>query len=154
MYISCYDSPRMQLLFKRYADSILWRNVLARCDLELRASTCQAEGADGDRRAVSPSAHDETGTRAQDLSVSAAREGDHAPEPGLGDGHHVHPDGARLRLSRRGAGLVQSPRSVVARINHDGSSILRRDAAGCLGEAWQAGNLQYRPGFAVHGVGL
>src|SRR5258708_10079934 len=33
---------------------------------------------------------------------------------------------ARGRLSRRGAGLVQSPRSVVARIDHDGSSILRR----------------------------
>jgi hypothetical protein len=28
---------------------------------------------------------------------------------------------------------------------------VRRDAAGCLGQARQAGDLQYRPGFAVHG---
>lgn len=31
----------------------------------------------------------------------AARLGEHAPEPDLGDGHPVHPDAARLRLSRR-----------------------------------------------------
>lgn len=41
--------------------------------------------------------------RAQDLSASAARDRDHTPEPGLGDGHHLHPDGVRLRLSRGGA---------------------------------------------------
>ena len=49
-----------------------------------RPPSCEnADAADGDRGAVSPSAHDEAGTRAQDLSVSAARQGDHAPEPGL-----------------------------------------------------------------------
>ena len=42
------------------------------------------------------------------------------------------------------------PRAVMERVDHNGSGILRRDAAGCLGEARQAGNLQYRPGFAVH----
>jgi len=72
--------------------------------------------------------------RAQDLSVSAAREGDYPPEPGLGDGHHVHSDETRLRLSRRGAGPVQSLRAVMARIDHDGSSILRRDPARCIGQ--------------------
>ena len=46
-------------------------------------------------------AHDEAGTRPQDLSVSAARHGDHTAEPGLGHGHHLHPDGARFRAARQ-----------------------------------------------------
>ena len=33
--------------------------------------------------------------------------GDHAAKPGVGDGHHLHPDGARLRLSGGRARLVQ-----------------------------------------------
>ena len=45
--------------------------------------------------------------------VSAARYGDHAAEPGLGDGHHLHPDGAWLRLSRCRAGLGDPPGSVL-----------------------------------------
>ena len=44
--------------------------------------------------------------RPQDLSVSVARHGGHAAEPGVGDGHHLHPDGAGLRLPGRGARLV------------------------------------------------
>ncbi len=35
----------------------------------------------------------------QDLSVSAPRLGDHAAQPGVGDGHHLHSDGPRLHLS-------------------------------------------------------
>src|ERR1019366_3543522 len=51
-----------------------------------RPSACQnADAADGDRSALPPSAHHEAGARAQDLSVSAARHGDHASEPGLGN---------------------------------------------------------------------
>jgi hypothetical protein len=66
--------------------------------------------------------------RPQDLPAPAARDGDHPAEPSLGDGHHVHPDGARLRLSGRRARLVQPSRTVVAVVDHDGSGILRRDA--------------------------
>src|ERR1019366_8379029 len=51
-----------------------------------RPSACQnADAADGDRSALPPSAHHEAGARPQDLSVSAARHGDHASEPGLGN---------------------------------------------------------------------
>src|SRR6476646_9427918 len=64
-----------------------------------------ADAADGNRDALSPSAHHQARARSQDLSVSVARHRDHAAEPGLGHGHHVHSNGARLRLSRRGAGL-------------------------------------------------
>src|SRR5258708_3310306 len=91
---------------------------------------------------------------AQELSVSAARDGDCADEPGVGDGHHLHLDGAWLRLSGRGARLVQPSCAVVARIDHNGSGILRRDAGGCFGSSRQAGHLQYGPRFAVHGLGL
>src|SRR6266404_7913570 len=56
-----------------------------------RPPACEdANEADGDIGALSPSAHDEAGTRPQDLSVSAARHGDHTAEPGLGHGYHLH----------------------------------------------------------------
>ena len=69
--------------------------------VQKRPSACQnTDAADGDRSSLSPSAHDEAGVRPQDLPVSAARDGDHAAEPGVGDGYHLHPDGARLSLGR------------------------------------------------------
>ena len=76
-----------------------------------------ADAADGDRGALSPPAHDDGGARPQDLPVSVARDGDHPAEPSLGDGAHVRPDDAWLRLSRRRARLVQPPRVVVAADN-------------------------------------
>ena len=66
--------------------------------------------ADGDRGALSASAHDEARAGTQGLSVSAARPGDRAAEPGVGDGHHVHPHGEGLCLSRRRARLVLAAR--------------------------------------------
>ena len=95
-------------------------------------------------------AHHYAGARSQDLSVSAARHGDHAAEPGLGDGYHLYPDGARFRLSRRRAGLGDPPGAVMAVVDHDGGSLLYRDAGGCLGPSRQAGDIQHRPGLAVH----
>ena len=92
--------------------------------------------------------------RARDLSVSAVRDGDHTAEPGVGDGHNLHPDGAWLRLPGCRARLVQPSRTVVAAVDHDGSGILRRDAGGCDGPSRQAGDLQYGPGFAVHRLDL
>jgi hypothetical protein len=82
-----------------FAGSRMLRGLLA-----LQGWACEdADAADGDRGALSPSAHHQARTRPQDLSVPAARHGDHAAEPGLGDGHHVHSNGAGLRLSRRSA---------------------------------------------------
>jgi len=62
-----------------------------------------------------------------------------------GDGHHVHPDGAWLRLSRRGGRLVQPEGFVLARLDHDGGRVLPRGGRGGAGEARQAGNLQHGP---------
>jgi hypothetical protein len=61
---------------------------------------------------------------------------------------------AWLRLSGYSARLVQPSRAVVAAIDHDGSGILHREAGGCFGSSRQAEHLQYRSGFAVHGLGL
>ena len=54
------------------------------------------------------------------LLRSAAFCGGRAAEPGLGDGHHLHPHGARLRLSRCRRRLVQPQGHVVACFDHDG----------------------------------
>lgn len=68
--------------------------------------------------ALSPSAHHQTRARPQDPSISAARHGDYATEPSLGDGNHLHSDGAWLRRSRCGVGLHSTSRSVVATVDH------------------------------------
>ena len=53
------------------------------------------------------------------------------PNQVWGDGHHLHPDGARLRLSGRGARLeIQPPRAVVAAVDHDGGNVLRGNTGG------------------------
>ena len=70
-----------------------------------------------------------------DLSLSAAWPGDCACEPGMGDGHHLHPDGEGLCLSRRRARLVLAARSVVARVDHDGGIVLCRDIGERAGDA-------------------
>ena len=56
--------------------------------------------------ALLPSANHQAGARPQSLSVSAARPDDRTAEPGMGDGHHLHPDGAWIRLSGCCARLV------------------------------------------------
>ena len=103
----------------------------------------------GIEAALSPSAH-QARARPRGLSVPAARPDDRAAEPSVGDGHHLHPDGAWLRLSGCGARLVQSPGAVVAAVDYHGSGVLHRDVAGRFGTSRQAGHLQHRPGLAVH----
>ena len=41
-----------------------------------------------------------------EFTLSAAESCGHTSQPGLGDGHQLHPDGAGLRLPRRRGGLV------------------------------------------------
>lgn len=77
--------------------------------------------------ALSASAHHQTRARPQDPSISAARHGDYATEPSLGDGNHLHSDGDWLRRSRCGVGLRSTSRSVVATVDHH--ELLRRTLA-------------------------
>ena len=76
------DRLHLEFPFRRFAD--VERPAGCRW-VQDRPPACQnAHAADGDRGALSPSAHHYAGARSQDLSVSAARHGDHAAEPGLG----------------------------------------------------------------------
>src|SRR5271169_3411543 len=119
---------RLHLEFP-FAGSRMFERAAGGRGVQDRPPSCEdADAADGARGTLSPSAHDEARAGTQDLSVSAAWRRDHRAKPGVGDGHHLHPDGARLRLSGCRARLVQPSRAVVARIDHDGGGILRRGA--------------------------
>jgi hypothetical protein len=68
-----------------------------------------------------------------------------AAEPDSGDGHHLHPDGARLRLSDGGARLVRPPHGVMAAVDHNGRHSAKRrfketpqDGAGSSRQAGQS----------------
>lgn len=72
-----------------------------------RPPICEdADAADGDRGALSPPRTTRPKPGHKIHPLPAARHGDHTTELGLGDGHHLHPDGERLRLSRGSAGLA------------------------------------------------
>jgi putative transposase len=78
----------------------------------------------------------------------------HPAGSGLGDGHHIHPDGARLRLSRRRRRLVQPPGSCLAIVDHYGGGVLHRSAGGRSRPPRQAGDLQHGPRQSVHQLRL
>lgn len=61
---------------------------------------------------------------------------------------------ARDITSRCRARLGNPPGAVMTAIDHDGSGVLRRDPGGSFGSSRQAGNLQHRPGLAVHWRGI
>src|SRR3546814_6306371 len=75
-----------------------------------------ADAADGDLRTVPAAEHLEAGAGAPDLPVPAARGVGRSAEPGLGDGHHLHSDGPRLRVPGGGDRLVQPAGAVVAAV--------------------------------------
>ncbi len=64
--------------------------------------------------------------------------GDRAREPGLGDGHHVHPDGARLRVPGRDHRLAQPQGAGLGRVDLDGGRLLRARARSGAGTPRQA----------------
>jgi putative transposase len=64
--------------------------------------------------------------------------------------HHLHPDRARLSLSCGDHRLGVARGARVASVEHDGRLVLSGGARGGLGEVRQAGDLQHRPGLAVH----
>ena len=87
--------------------------------------------------------------------VPAARAGDRARQPGLGTGHHVHPDGPRLRLPVRDRSTVASRKVLAHRVSiTHGGLVLRRGARGGVRAVRQARDLQHRPGQPVHGRGV
>ena len=80
------------------------------------------------------------------LSVSAARIDDQSAEPGLGERHQLHPDGARLRLSHCRDGLVHTTHPGLATVEHDGGFVLDRCCRGSPCKTRLPANLQHRLG--------
>ena len=87
---------------------------------------------------------------AQGLSVPAARRGGDAAEPGVVDGHDVHPAGAGLRLPGGDHRLVLPQGAVLAHQQQHGRVVLRGLPGGRLAPPRQARGVQQRPGLAVH----
>lgn len=57
----------------------------------------------------------------------------HESQPGMGDGHLLHPDGSCLRLRGGRTRLVLATGTVVADVDHDGSGVMRPNAGGLAG---------------------
>src|SRR5216110_2467667 len=85
----------------------------------------------------------------QDLSVPAERSGSGSRQSGVEHGHHLYKDGAGLRLSGGGDGLVQPLRSELEVVADPGNRFLRRCAEVRV-TTGPAGDLQQRSGIAVH----
>ena len=127
------------------------RAALLRAEGQARAA---ADAADGHRGAGAEAAHDHTGGWAQDLPVSAACCGDRSTGSGLGGGHDLHPDRARLPVSGGDHGLGEPGGAGVATIEYAGHFVLPLRARRSASAVRQTGNLQHRPGRSVHQPGL
>ena len=96
------------------------------CD---RPPACRnSDEAHGNRGDLSPTEYVEPRARPQYLPVSATGRDGRAAQPGLGDGYHLYPDGARLRLSRRRRRLVHPARAFASGVDHDGGRLFRVEA--------------------------
>ena len=70
--------------------------------------------------------HQQAASRAQDLSLPAARQDDRSAEPGVVGGHHVHSDASGVSVSGCDHRLVDTAGSVVASVEHPDGGVLRR----------------------------
>lgn len=109
-----------------------------------------ADAAQGHHGAVQEAQDEREGLRPQDSPASAAHAAHHAGQPGLGDGHPLHPDGAGLRLLGGGDRLVQPPGAGLAAVDRDGHRVLHR----CCGRGDHAvrhtRDLQHRSGQSIY----
>ena len=113
-----------------------------------------ADETHGDRGNLSSSEHQQTRAGPQDIPLSVAQAEDRTAQPCLGDGHRLHPDDARLRLSGGGGRLGDPAGSFASRVDHDGGGFLRRGVGGSLGQIRQAGDIQHGSRQPVHGRGV
>ena len=107
----------------------------------------------GATSAPARSAHEQAAPGAQDLPVFIARYGDSLLERGMVFRHHLHPDGARIHVSGRGDGLVQSLRNRVGIVQHTRCGFLRSRLEDCF-KMRTTRNFQYRPGQSIHQHGV
>ena len=83
-----------------FAGSRMLRDMLRREEQTIGHKTRQdADEEDGYRGAVQEAQHQPAPGRSSRLSVPAEEFEDRPAQPGLGHGHHLHPDAPGLRLS-------------------------------------------------------
>src|SRR5688572_29016680 len=103
----------------------------------------------GHRSGLPETEAEPTGGRTPDLPVPVTRHDGAAGQPGVEHGYHVHSDGAGFRVPGSGNGLVQPVRTELGTVADHGGGVLRGSAEARLA-ARTAGDLQQRPGAAVH----
>ena len=120
-------------------------------DVWRKSKACStADAIDGHRGHLSQAPHDLAGRRSQSLSVLASRREDYSPESSLGHRHHVYPCKSRVFVPGGDHGLVQSIRAQLEVVQHAGRSFLPRSARRSAARE-TTGNIQQRPGLAIHG---
>ena len=80
---------------------------------------------DGTECDLSQAATFSTSSGAPNLPLPVARSESHASQPGVEHRHHLHPDGARIRVFDGDYGLVQPLRARVENLDDDGHRLLR-----------------------------
>src|SRR6516225_3833277 len=116
-----------------------------------RTTACKdADAAGGDRGDLLQAENIGSCAWSQDLSLSAAQLDYRSSEPGVGIRYNLHPDGARLPLSRWRHALVRASHSGLAPVDHARCGFLHRRDRGGFAPLWQAGDLQLRSRQPVH----
>src|SRR5665213_2880745 len=87
------------------------------------------------------------------LSLPAPRPGVDAYQRGLEFGHYLCSNEAWFHVPDCGDRLVQPIRAVLAAVEHDGGTVLPGGVGGGAGPG-PSGDLQHRPGLAVHVAGI
>src|SRR6266404_3450553 len=109
-----------------------------------------ADAGDGTSSDLSKAAAFSACTRSSNLSVLASRCESDAGEPSLEHRHHLHPTGAWIRLFGCNYRLVQPLRAGVGNLNYVGHKLLRFGVGMGACRRRSTGDLQYRPGRAIH----
>ena len=138
-----------------FAGSRMLRDLLNREGFEVgRRHVATLMRQHGNRGVVPQAQHEQEAPDPQDLSLPAARAQDRPGQPGLGDRHHLHPDGLRLGLSVRDRRLGQPASARAPGVDQHGHLVLPGGARGGVGQVRAARDLQLRPGQPVHGRGV
>jgi len=113
-----------------------------------------ADASDGSGGHLPSTENQRAAPGAQDLSLSAQGAGDRAAQPGLVRRHHLHPRPARVPVPGGDHGLGDAPCACLAIVQYHGRRVLCRGPGGGAGSLRLAGDHEYRPGIAVHRLGL
>lgn len=115
-----------------------------------QSQTCATfDAQDGPEIRASSAGNERAASRAQGVSLPAARcEGERAGSR-LEHRHHVHPGAGRLGVSCGSDGLGDAIRVQLGGLQHHGSELLLGGAQACL-ERKETAHLQQRPGCSVY----